>query len=135
KKQKVFYWFSVPHDRLFLDALERDLKREKIGIEPTTVAVAEPAISFSFDSTQSLYDQFTKGMSRESSAPSSPQLPSLVYEPAIQALAPAMMGPQIKSDEQVNVLYSLGEDSVGNVASTQSSLSTFSLFQSIPQCD
>ncbi|KAI8058691.1 STE like transcription factor-domain-containing protein, partial [Gilbertella persicaria] len=21
KKQKVFYWFSVPHDRLFLDAL------------------------------------------------------------------------------------------------------------------
>ncbi|CAG8609536.1 1871_t:CDS:1 [Paraglomus brasilianum] len=135
KKQKVFYWFSVPHDRLFLDALERDLKREKIGIEPTTVAVTEPAISFSFDSTQSLYDQFTKGMSRESSAPSSPQLPSLVYEPAIQALAPAMMGPQIKSDEQVNVLYSLGEDSVGNVASTQSPLSTFALFQSIPQCD
>ena len=31
KKQKVFYWYSVPHDRLFLDALERDLKREKMG--------------------------------------------------------------------------------------------------------
>jgi len=29
--------FSVPHDRLFLDALERDLKREKAGLEPTTV--------------------------------------------------------------------------------------------------
>jgi hypothetical protein len=28
--------FSVPHDRLFLDALERDLKREKMGLEPTT---------------------------------------------------------------------------------------------------
>lgn len=28
KKQKVFYWFHVPHDRLFMDALERDLKRE-----------------------------------------------------------------------------------------------------------
>lgn len=28
KKQKVFYWFHVPHDRLFKDALERDLKRE-----------------------------------------------------------------------------------------------------------
>ena len=27
KKQKVFYWYFVPHDRLFLDALERDLKR------------------------------------------------------------------------------------------------------------
>jgi hypothetical protein len=29
--------FSVPHDRLFLDALERGLKREKMGQEPTTV--------------------------------------------------------------------------------------------------
>ncbi|OAC99966.1 hypothetical protein MUCCIDRAFT_24485, partial [Mucor lusitanicus CBS 277.49] len=49
KKQKVFYWFSVPHDRLFLDALERDLKREKMGMEPTTQAVAEPAASLSLD--------------------------------------------------------------------------------------
>ncbi|KAJ3181754.1 homeodomain transcription factor ste12 [Geranomyces variabilis] len=38
KKQKVFYWFSVPHDRLFMDALERDLKREALGAESTTVA-------------------------------------------------------------------------------------------------
>ena len=52
KKQKVFYWYSVPHDRLFLDALERDLKREKMGQEATTVAVAEPALSFEFDSSQ-----------------------------------------------------------------------------------
>ena len=43
KKQKVFYWFSVPHDRLFLDALERDLKREKMGTEPTTHIAGEPA--------------------------------------------------------------------------------------------
>ena len=28
--------FSVPHDRLFLDALERDLKREKMGQEAKT---------------------------------------------------------------------------------------------------
>lgn len=28
KKQKVFFWFSVPHDSLFCDALERDLRRE-----------------------------------------------------------------------------------------------------------
>ncbi|ORY87870.1 STE like transcription factor-domain-containing protein, partial [Protomyces lactucae-debilis] len=53
KKQKVFYWFSVPHDRLFLDALERDLKRERMGTESTTAAVAEPALSFVFDATQS----------------------------------------------------------------------------------
>jgi hypothetical protein len=38
--------FSVPHDRLFLDALERDLKREKMGQEPTTAVVGEPARSF-----------------------------------------------------------------------------------------
>ncbi|KAI9296327.1 transcription factor, STE-like protein, partial [Neoconidiobolus thromboides FSU 785] len=36
KKQKVFFWYSVPHDRLFIDALERDLKRESMGTEPTT---------------------------------------------------------------------------------------------------
>lgn len=28
KKQKVFYWYSVPHDELFCDALERDLRRD-----------------------------------------------------------------------------------------------------------
>ena len=32
KKQKVFYWYSVPHERLFHDALERDLKREQMSI-------------------------------------------------------------------------------------------------------
>ncbi|KAF9235015.1 putative STE-like transcription factor [Melanogaster broomeanus] len=44
KKQKVFYWYSVPHDRLFLDALERDLKREKMGLEPTTVVIGRTGI-------------------------------------------------------------------------------------------
>ncbi|RDX46006.1 STE-domain-containing protein [Lentinus brumalis] len=38
KKQKVFYWFSVPHDRLFLD----------------------PALSFTYDPKRSLYEQFSK---------------------------------------------------------------------------
>lgn len=28
KKQKVFFWYKVPHDALFRDAIERDLKRE-----------------------------------------------------------------------------------------------------------
>lgn len=60
KKQKVFYWFSVPHDRLFLDALERDLKREKMGMEPTTQIVGEPALSFTYDPKKSLYEQFSK---------------------------------------------------------------------------
>lgn len=52
--------FSVPHDRLFLDALERDLKREKMGMEPTTVIVGEPALSFTYDPKRSLYEQFSK---------------------------------------------------------------------------
>ncbi|CAO3638713.1 unnamed protein product [Mucor hiemalis] len=60
KKQKVFYWYSVPHDRLFLDALERDLKREKMGIEPTTVAVAQPAVTISLDTTQAMFDNVRK---------------------------------------------------------------------------
>ncbi|KAI9722101.1 MAG: homeodomain transcription factor ste12 [Chrysothrix sp. TS-e1954] len=60
KKQKVFYWYSVPHDRLFLDALERDLKREKANQEATTAAVSEPALSFEFDASQSLFEQLTK---------------------------------------------------------------------------
>ncbi|WVQ97781.1 hypothetical protein IAU59_004895 [Kwoniella sp. CBS 9459] len=57
-QKKVFYWFSVPHDRLFLDALERDLKREKMGLEPTTVVVGEPARSFRYDPKRSLFEQF-----------------------------------------------------------------------------
>ncbi|KAI9314880.1 STE like transcription factor-domain-containing protein [Dichotomocladium elegans] len=68
KKQKVFYWFSVPHDRLFLDALERDLKREKMGIEPTSVAVAEPAVSLSLDVTHELFDQLRKSMALSAAA-------------------------------------------------------------------
>jgi len=55
-----FFRFSVPHDRLFLDALERDLKREKMGLEPTTVITGEPALSFTYDPKRSLYEQFCK---------------------------------------------------------------------------
>ncbi len=68
KKQKVFYWFSVPHDRLFLDALERDLKREKMNQEATTMAVSEPALSFEFDSSQSLFEQLTKAQQANTSS-------------------------------------------------------------------
>ncbi|KAI9818559.1 MAG: homeodomain transcription factor ste12 [Pycnora praestabilis] len=68
KKQKVFYWYSVPHDRLFLDALERDLKREKMNQEATTMAVNEPALSFEFDSSQSLFEQLTKAQQANTSS-------------------------------------------------------------------
>ena len=50
----------MPHDRLFLDALERDLKREKMGTEPTTHIAGEPARSFAYDPSKSLYEQFAR---------------------------------------------------------------------------
>lgn len=102
KKQKVFYWYSVPHDRLFLDALERDLKREKMGQEATTVAVNEPALSFEFDSTQSLFEQLTKAQQANSSSFSAQQ-PSFAAPPsqstspvmrAIDSMPPPQMIPQ-----------------------------------------
>lgn len=86
KKQKVFYWYSVPHDRLFLDALERDLKREKMKQEATTMAVSEPALSFEYDSSQSLYEQLTKAQQTNSSSFSAQQ----VSFPQSQSTSPVM---------------------------------------------
>lgn len=87
KKQKVFYWYSVPHDRLFLDALERDLKREKMNQEATTVAVSEPALSFQYDSSQSLYEQLTKAQQANSSSFNAQQQVSF---PQSQSTSPVM---------------------------------------------
>ncbi|KAF9309470.1 homeodomain transcription factor ste12 [Podila horticola] len=60
KKQKVFYWYSVPHDRLFLDAMERDLKREQAGTEPTSQAVAEPALSCTLETVRELVESLSR---------------------------------------------------------------------------
>ncbi|KAG0356572.1 STE like transcription factor-domain-containing protein [Gamsiella multidivaricata] len=60
KKQKVFYWYSVPHDRLFLDAMERDLKREQAGTEPTSKAVAEPALSCTLETVRDLVERLSR---------------------------------------------------------------------------
>ena len=95
KKQKVFYWYSVPHDRLFLDALERDLKREKMGQEATTVAVSEPALSFEFDSSQSLFEQLTKAQQANSSSFSAhASYPSSSASPVMRAMD-SMPPPQL----------------------------------------
>ncbi|KAI4140985.1 MAG: hypothetical protein LQ340_007754 [Diploschistes diacapsis] len=100
KKQKVFYWYSVPHDRLFLDALERDLKREKMAQEATTMAISEPALSFEFDSSQSLFEQLTKAQQANTSsfaanaggnAYSSPASPVMR---AVDSMPPPPMIPQ-----------------------------------------
>ncbi|CAK7218584.1 Transcription factor mst12 [Sporothrix bragantina] len=103
KKQKVFYWYSVPHDRLFLDALERDLKREKMGQEATTVAVSEPALSFQYDSSQSLYDQLTKAQQANSSSFSAQQVAfpqSQTASPVIRAMD-SMPPPQMPQMTQM----------------------------------
>jgi transcription factor STE12 len=112
KKQKVFYWYSVPHDRLFLDALERDLKREKMGQEATTMAVNEPALSFEFDSSQSLFEQLTKAQQANSSSfsaqqPSFSQAQSQSTSPVMRAIdsmpPPQMMPPQMQQmPEEIN---------------------------------
>ncbi|KAK6201432.1 STE like transcription factor-domain-containing protein [Scheffersomyces amazonensis] len=65
KKQKVFFWFNVPHDKLMADALERDLKKEKQDQSPTTIAVREPAQSFEYDETQTLYTQLAEHMAKQ----------------------------------------------------------------------
>ncbi|EZF28760.1 hypothetical protein H109_03055 [Trichophyton interdigitale MR816] len=116
KKQKVFYWYSVPHDRLFLDALERDLKREKMGQEATTVAVNEPALSFEFDSSQSLYEQLTKAQQANSSSFSAAHVSSAFASShsaspmprATDSMPPPQMAPPaipVVHDEQQNTMY------------------------------
>jgi transcription factor STE12 len=52
----LFIRFSVPHEHLFLDALERDLERDKMGQEPTTHIVGELAGSFTYYPKKSLYE-------------------------------------------------------------------------------
>jgi transcription factor STE12 len=121
KKQKVFYWYSVPHDRLFLDALERDLKREKMGQEATTMAVSEPALSFQYDSSQSLYEQLTKAQQANSSSFSAQQVSfsqSTSTSPvmrAIDSMPPPQMIPQTVAPlaEGMEAMVSYGAMAMG----------------------
>lgn len=69
KKQKVFYWYSVRHDQLFIDALERELKKEVVmssdinqlhsatSSGTSTMAVREPALSLKYDASLPLTEQ------------------------------------------------------------------------------
>ena len=126
KKQKVFYWYSVPHDRLFLDALERDLKREKMSQEATTVAVSEPALSFEFDSSQSLFEQLTKAQQANSSSFSAQQTSYSHSQPqsqstspvlrAIDSMPPPQMIPQPMSalSDDMNTIAAYQQMAMGN---------------------
>ncbi|KAJ7588491.1 STE like transcription factor-domain-containing protein [Mycena floridula] len=126
KKQKVFYWFSVPHDRLFLDALERDLKREKMGMEATTVITGEPALSFVYDSKRSLYEQFSKAQGGRDGEGD--------LERAVRKLDEDPRSVNGHGDEEESSGVSSSEDdaqaSGGN--STQPFFNMFSLFEGSP---
>ncbi|GAA98857.1 hypothetical protein E5Q_05545 [Mixia osmundae IAM 14324] len=150
KKQKVFYWFSVPHDRLFLDALDRDLKREKLGTEPTTEAVAEPALSFTYDPTKSLHDQFI----RSQKTPDQDQLPladdggsSAEISSSVTLPAPSVSTPLLNSARAVTEgssaspaggqALSVKEEPSGSLKAipnpaVSSVLGSFSLFEGSP---
>ncbi|MCJ1306913.1 homeodomain transcription factor ste12 [Agyrium rufum] len=126
KKQKVFYWYSVPHDRLFLDALERDLKREKMGQEATTAAVNEPALSFEFDASQSLFEQLTKAQQANTSSFSGAtgnaysQSTSPVMR-AVDSMPPPSMVPQTMapaSDEIINPMAAYSQVSMPSTLAT-----------------
>ena len=123
KKQKVFYWYSVPHDRLFLDALERDLKREKMGQEATTMAVNEPALSFEFDSSQSLFEQLTKAQQANTSsfsanASSSYSQSTSPIMRAVDPMPPPQMVPQTLPTVTEDVSQSIGAYSQAQMPST-----------------
>ncbi|KAL1914408.1 uncharacterized protein VTP21DRAFT_8926 [Calcarisporiella thermophila] len=60
KRQKVYFWFAVPYDRLFLDALERDIRRERRGMATTSIALAEPATRVSMDRTDARFFELRK---------------------------------------------------------------------------
>ncbi|KAK8022321.1 ste12-like transcription factor [Apiospora rasikravindrae] len=62
------------------------LLREKMGQEATTMAVSEPALSFQYDSSQSLYEQLTKAQQANSSSFNAQQ----VSFPQSQAPSPVM---------------------------------------------
>ncbi|EFR00698.1 transcription factor steA [Nannizzia gypsea CBS 118893] len=139
KKQKVFYWYSVPHDRLFLDALERDLKREKMGQEATTVAVNEPALSFEFDSSQSLYEQLTKAQQANSSSFSAAHVSSAFASShsaspmprATDSMPPPQMAPPampVVHEDQQSTMYhgSVSSDPMtGQIVKTEADYSQF----------
>lgn len=65
KKQKVFYWFSVPHDKIFQEALKRDLEREQDDAEPATVAESKLMKRFKYDRSVDFVSQIVNYIHKE----------------------------------------------------------------------
>lgn len=60
KKQKVFFWFSVPHNKLFSDVLERDLKRELSNQKTITEPTSDFYKDFQYDQSVPLLQQLSR---------------------------------------------------------------------------
>ena len=118
-----FCRFSVPHDRLFLDALERDLKREKMGLEPTTFITGEPALSFTYDPKRSLYEQFCKAQGGYEGEGE--------LEAAVRR-ADELAGDDGSSDNASSADEGTGHKSLSAVHSNPTFHSMFSLFEGSP---
>lgn len=78
KKQKVFFWFNVAHDKLMADALERDIKRERSNQSTVSVALREPALSFNYDahSSKSIETQLAEHLALPRFRPTSINTPN-----------------------------------------------------------
>jgi len=81
KKQKVFFWYSVPYDRLYQDVLKRDKKRELNGKNSTVV----------IDKSKSPV------IKRESSY--SPEIPNNTEENLVKG------EPEMKNTSSPNIIY------------------------------
>lgn len=103
KKQKIFFWFSVPHLKLFVDALERDLKREKSHQNAATEAVSEPALSFRLneDSEESLMDQLIVYLNNQN-ANDFININSPVLEPSDNTKNDSIANPDDDDDDDIS---------------------------------
>ena len=129
----ISFRFSVPHDRLFLDALERDLKREKMGLEPTTVVTGEPAMSFTYDPKRSLYDQFSRAQKSEADEEDAPGSDSADTSAVNKMINPAdsIVG-RSREDGSSSSDERSGEDARPRPCPSAAFLSMFSLFEGSP---
>lgn len=104
KKQKVFFWFNVPHDKLMADALERDMKKEKMGQPTTTVACKEPAVSFIYDEDKFLFNQLADHMETQKSIYETPNESTIAEEsPEIQQPSATVTGSLELTSEQSHI--------------------------------
>lgn len=104
KKQKVFFWFSIPHNKIFADALERDLKREADNQPSTTKAISDPALSFVYNlkSTKPLYEQLLKHMEARKQLLVSP----FAQDMGVESLVESQQGGNIKTEHSSSEKYS-----------------------------